>query len=175
MLLTPRRGSFHGTLRAAVEGPGRVTWLARSIYWKMLTNDYPYVYLDIASHKKPQEIRDRFPQIYENCRKRTSISPTQPIPVCARSALFLRRCACRSQRQEFADRPLCRRRGFCYRRARRQPSGEHLSAGRMVWGYRAAEHIRTQSDENHVTEADVRNGRWKVCSTIRTRHSSSAI
>jgi len=41
--------------------------VARAIYWEMLSNKYPYVLLDIASHMKADAIKTRFPQIYERC------------------------------------------------------------------------------------------------------------
>jgi L-aspartate oxidase len=55
--------------------------VARAIYWQMLEHDYPYVLLDIASRRKPEEIRSRFPQIYEQCLKLNIDITRQPIPV----------------------------------------------------------------------------------------------
>lgn len=55
--------------------------VARAIYWEMLENDYPYVLLDIASYKSPEEIIKRFPQIYENCLKENIDITKQAIPV----------------------------------------------------------------------------------------------
>ena len=129
--------------------------VARSIYWEMLTNDYPYVYLDIASYKKPQEIRDRFPQIYENCLKENIDITTQPIPVVPAAHYF-----CGGVRVDLNGRSSL---PGLYAVGEVSCTGVHganrlastsLLEG-MVWGYHAAEYIRTRSDENHVTEADV--------------------
>ena len=55
--------------------------VARSIYWEMLENDYPYVLLDIASRRPADYLRDRFPQIYAACLKYNIDITQQPIPV----------------------------------------------------------------------------------------------
>jgi L-aspartate oxidase len=55
--------------------------VARSIYWEMLEKGYPYVLLDIATHRSPEFIRERFPQIYANCLKSGIDITQQPIPV----------------------------------------------------------------------------------------------
>jgi L-aspartate oxidase len=55
--------------------------VARAIYWEMLANDYPYVVLDIASYKKAEYIKQRFPHIYTNCLEHGVDITQQPIPV----------------------------------------------------------------------------------------------
>lgn len=55
--------------------------VARSIYWEMLENGYPYVLLDIASRQSANYIKQRFPQIYANCLKNNLDITQQPIPV----------------------------------------------------------------------------------------------
>ncbi len=55
--------------------------VARAIYWEMLDNGYPYVLLDIASHKPANYIRNRFPQIYSHCVEHNIDITRQPIPV----------------------------------------------------------------------------------------------
>ena len=55
--------------------------VARSIHEEMLRTDSPCMYLDIASVMTPDEIRARFPTIYESC-KEFGIDPTKDrIPV----------------------------------------------------------------------------------------------
>jgi L-aspartate oxidase len=55
--------------------------VARAIYWEMLANDYPYVLLDIASQKPADYIRARFPRIHEFCLEQRIDVTAQPIPV----------------------------------------------------------------------------------------------
>jgi L-aspartate oxidase len=55
--------------------------VARAIYSEMKLNGYDHVWLDIASQCSPDYIRERFPQLVENCEK-AGIDPTRdPIPV----------------------------------------------------------------------------------------------
>lgn len=55
--------------------------VARAMYWEMLANDYPYMLLDIASHKPADYIRERFPHIHARCIKHNIDITQQPIPV----------------------------------------------------------------------------------------------
>ena len=55
--------------------------VALAIYWEMLINDYPYVLLDIASHKPSEFIKERFPNIHNQCLKHNIDITQQPIPV----------------------------------------------------------------------------------------------
>lgn len=55
--------------------------VSRAIYWEMLEHDYPYVLLDIASHKSAEFIRSRFPQIYQHCSSIGLDITAKPIPV----------------------------------------------------------------------------------------------
>lgn len=55
--------------------------VARAIYWEMLENNYPYVYLDIASRRPADYIRQRFPHIYATCLKNNIDITRDPIPV----------------------------------------------------------------------------------------------
>jgi L-aspartate oxidase len=55
--------------------------VARAIHMEMLEQGYEHVFLDIASKHSASFIRERFPQIVENCL-RFGIDPTsEPIPV----------------------------------------------------------------------------------------------
>lgn len=55
--------------------------VARAIYSEMKLNGYEHVWLDIASQRSPDYIRERFPQLVENGEK-AGIDPTRdPIPV----------------------------------------------------------------------------------------------
>jgi L-aspartate oxidase len=55
--------------------------VARSIYWEMLENGFPYVLLDIATRRPAEFIRQRFPQIYAHCSRNNIDITSQPIPV----------------------------------------------------------------------------------------------
>jgi L-aspartate oxidase len=55
--------------------------VARAIYTEMLAHGYPYVMLDIASVKSPEEIRERFPRIHAACQAQGIDMTRQPIPV----------------------------------------------------------------------------------------------
>jgi L-aspartate oxidase len=55
--------------------------VARAIYWEMLENDLPNVFLDVASHRSADYLKDRFPQIYNRCLEHGVDITRQPIPV----------------------------------------------------------------------------------------------
>src|SRR5512143_1427515 len=55
--------------------------VARGIYSEMVDKGYPFVLLDIASHKSPGYIRERFPHIYAYCLEQNIDITRQPIPV----------------------------------------------------------------------------------------------
>ena len=55
--------------------------LSQQIYTEMLSNNYPYVLLDIASYRTPQFIRQRFPTIYRHCKSRGIDITRDSIPV----------------------------------------------------------------------------------------------
>ena len=55
--------------------------VARAIHHQMETNNYSHVLLDIASHMPADDIRSRFPNIYETCRKVGIDITREPIPV----------------------------------------------------------------------------------------------
>lgn len=55
--------------------------VARAIYTEMLEHDHPYVFLDIASKRPADFIRERFPQVHALCQERGIDITRQPIPV----------------------------------------------------------------------------------------------
>jgi len=129
--------------------------VARSIYWEMLTHDYPYVYLDIASHKKPQEIKNRFPQIYENCIAEDIDITSQPIPVVPAAHYFCGGVHVNSNGMSSLPGLYAVGEVSCtgIHGGNRLASTSLLEG--LVWGYRSAEAIRAQTDINHLSESDV--------------------
>jgi L-aspartate oxidase len=55
--------------------------VARAIHHQMMSQGYPYVLLDIASHMDAEAIRQRFPNIYATCLKAGVDMTCEPIPV----------------------------------------------------------------------------------------------
>lgn len=55
--------------------------VARAIYSEIVDKGYPYILLDIASHKPAEYIRERFPHIYAHCLEQNIDITHQPIPV----------------------------------------------------------------------------------------------
>jgi L-aspartate oxidase len=55
--------------------------VARSIHQEMLTSGNTHVFLDIASHLPANDIRTRFPAIYEKCLQYDVDITHQPIPI----------------------------------------------------------------------------------------------
>ncbi len=55
--------------------------VARAIHREMIVHGYPYVLLDLASHMKADQIRERFPTIYATCLRAGIDITAEPIPV----------------------------------------------------------------------------------------------
>jgi L-aspartate oxidase len=55
--------------------------VARAIHHQMETRGYSYVLLDISSKMQPDDIRERFPNIYKTCKKAGIDITREPIPV----------------------------------------------------------------------------------------------
>jgi L-aspartate oxidase len=129
--------------------------VARAIYWEMLANDYPYVLLDLASHRQPDYIRTRFPQIHARCLQHNIDVTRQPIPVVPAAHHF-----CGGVRVDLHGRtslPGLHAVGevACtgVHGANRLASTSLLEG--LVWGVRAAQDIRTSGRAPGVTETDV--------------------
>jgi L-aspartate oxidase len=118
--------------------------VARSIYWEMLENGYPYVLLDIASRQPADYIRQRFPQIYANCLKNNLDITQHPIPVVPAAHYF-----CGGVMVDLWGRSMIL---GLYAVGEVACTGVHgsnrlastsLLEG-LVWGHRAAQDIRSQ-------------------------------
>lgn len=138
--------------------------VARAIYWEMLNNDYPHVYLDIASFKTSEEIKQRFPQIYNTCLKQNIDISQQPIPVVPAAHYF-----CGGVQVDLDGKSSI---SGLYAVGEVSCTGVH-GANRLastslleglVWGHRVAEHIHSLSQKNGFAEKDVPE--WSVANLI---------
>ena len=129
--------------------------VARSIYWEMLEKGYPFVLLDIASHRPAAYLRERFPQIYATCLKYNIDITQQPIPVVPAAHYF-----CGGVLVDLWGRTNM---PGLYAIGEVSCTGVH-GANRLastslleglVWGARAAEDIRSQAVQTALTENDV--------------------
>jgi L-aspartate oxidase len=134
--------------------------VSRAIYWEMLANDYPYVLLDIGSHKPASFIRERFHQIHDRCMELNLDITKQPIPVVPAAHY-----SCGGVLVDLAGRTNL---PGLHAVAEVSCTGVH-GANRLastsllegvVWGSRAARDIRDNPIHRSVTESDV--PRWDV-------------
>jgi L-aspartate oxidase len=134
--------------------------VARAIYKEMLDADQSHVLLDIASHKPADYIRERFPQIHEHCLANGLDITRQPIPVVPAAHYF-----CGGALVDLAG---CTSIPRLYAVGEVACSGVH-GANRLastslleglVWGDRAARHIRAEGTTSSLDEGDV--PRWDV-------------
>jgi L-aspartate oxidase len=129
--------------------------VARAIYWEMLAHDYPFVLLDIASHKPAAWIRERFSQIAETCRRHGFDLAEQPIPVVPAAHYF-----CGGVKVDLWGRtsmPGLHAVGevACsgVHGANRLASTSLLEA--LVWGDRAAQDLRREPASPPMSESEV--------------------
>jgi L-aspartate oxidase len=81
MLLTPDGEPFMARYAPEWKDLAPRDVVARAIHMEMLDRGYDHVYLDIASVHPASYIRDRFPQIVENCARYGIDVTAEPIPV----------------------------------------------------------------------------------------------
>lgn len=126
--------------------------VARAIYWEMLENGYPYILLDIASHKPAEYIRQRFPHIYATCLKINLDITQQPIPVVPAAHYFCGGVMVDSWGRSSVSGLYAVGEVACtgVHGANRLASTSLLEG--LVWGYRAAQDIHSQLDAGPVPE-----------------------
>lgn len=136
--------------------------VARAIYWEMLENDYPYVLLDIASHKDADYIRQRFPKIYQRSLEREIDITKRPIPVVPAAHYFCGGVLVDEWGRSSLDGLYAIGEVSCtgLHGANRLASTSLLEG--LTWGDRAARHIRglepaTLVDESAVPQWDTAN------------------
>jgi L-aspartate oxidase len=129
--------------------------VARAIYWEMLTNDYNNVFLDIASHKSGNDIRQRFPQIYQRCLEEGIDITSQPIPVVPAAHYFIGGLLVDLNGQTSIPGLYAVGEVSCtgVHGANRLASTSLLEG--LVWGNQAADHIKGQPSATEYTEKDV--------------------
>ncbi len=129
--------------------------VARAIYSEMVDKGYPYMLLDIASHQSGVYIKERFPHIYAYCLERNIDITRQPIPVVPAAHYF-----CGGVQVDLTGRTSIPN---LYAVGEVSCTGVH-GANRLastslleglVWGYQAAEDIRTRSPEILLNDRDV--------------------
>ncbi len=126
--------------------------VARAIYWEMLENDYHYVLLDIASHMSAQKIQGRFPQIYARCKQMEIDITQRPIPVVPGAHYFCGGVLVDAWARSSISGLYAVGEVSCtgVHGANRLASTSLLEG--LVWGDRAARHIREQASGESISE-----------------------
>ena len=142
VLLTPEGGAFMELYAPKWKDLAPRDVVARAIYIEMLNNDYPHAYLDLATYKKPNEIRQRFPQIYQHCLNEGVDITKEPIPVVPAAHYFCGGLQVDLNGRTSLNGLFAIGEVSCtgIHGANRLASSSLLEC--LVWGYRAAQDIR---------------------------------
>ncbi|NJD60999.1 MAG: FAD-binding protein, partial [Anaerolineae bacterium] len=155
ILLTPQGKPFMAKYAPEWKDLAPRDIVARGIYSEMVDKGYPYVLLDIASHKPAKFIRERFPHIYAFCKNQRIDITRQPIPVVPAAHYF-----CGGVQVDLTGRTSIPN---LYAVGEVSCTGVH-GANRLastslleglVWGVQAAEDIRAQSPALLLNDQDV--------------------
>lgn len=122
--------------------------VSRCIYQEMLARDVSNVYLDLASHMPHDEIRERFPWIYEQCRKHGIDITRDLIPVVPAAHYFCGGIWANEWGQTTMNHLYAIGEVACtgVHGANRLASTSLLEG--LVWGFRSAEHIRQSLNDS---------------------------
>jgi L-aspartate oxidase len=168
--------------------------VARAIYWEMLENGYSHVLLDISSKMSPEAIRSRFPGIHARCLELGIDITARPIPVVPAAHYFCGGVLVDLWGQSSIHSLYAIGEVSCtgVHGANRLASTSLLEG--LVWGDRAARHIRAQppsdvvddsavpdwEDANLIYDADptliqgdmqtIRNIMWHYVGLVRSEH-----
>lgn len=168
--------------------------VARAIYWEMLENGYSHVLLDISTRMEPDAIRSRFPGIHSRCLQLGIDITQRPIPVVPAAHYFCGGVLVDLWGQTSIPGLYATGEVSCtgVHGANRLASTSLLEG--LVWGDRAARHIREQGptrivedsevppwdDSNLIYDADptliqgdmqtIRNIMWHYVGLVRSEH-----
>ncbi len=127
--------------------------VARGIHEEMLINDIPNVYLDLRSSIPADRIKDKFPTIYQNCIEYGIDITEEPVPVVPAAhyscgGVWVDKFGRTTIRNLYAVGEVS-----CtgVHGANRLASTSLLEG--LVWGYRAARHIRGHINHDVMPEA----------------------
>jgi len=126
--------------------------VARAIYWEMLANDDTHVLLDVASRHTPEFLRERFPQIHAHCLAHGIDITRQPIPVVPAAHYACGGVLVDTAGQSSIPGLYAVGEVSCtgVHGANRLASTSLLEG--LVWGARAAEHIRSRDPQEAPAE-----------------------
>ena len=129
--------------------------VARGIYSEMVDKGYPYVLLDIASHKSAEYIRERFPHIYAYCLEQNIDITRQPIPVVPAAHYFCGGVQVDLEGHTSIPNLYAVGEVSCtgVHGANRLASTSLLEG--LVWGVQAAQDIRSQSPGVQLDDRDI--------------------
>jgi L-aspartate oxidase len=129
--------------------------VARAIYWEMLENGYSHVLLDIAGRERPEAIRSRFPGIHARCLELGIDMTARPIPVVPAAHYFCGGVLVDLWGRSSIEGLYAVGEVSCtgVHGANRLASTSLLEG--LVWGDRAARHIRDSTPAEVVDESAV--------------------
>ena len=171
VLLTPKGETFMARHAPKWKDLAPRDIVARTIYWEMLSNKYPYVLLDLASRQNAKSIRTRFPQIYERCLQMDIDITQRPIPVVPAAHYFCGGVLVDEWGQSSISGLYAVGEVSCTgsHGANRLASTSLLEG--LVWGDRSARHIRefglaSAVDESAIPAWDVSNALYDTDPTL---------
>lgn len=128
--------------------------VARAIYWEMLEHGYPHVLLDVAGEMDADAIRERFPGIYGRCIEEGLDITKEPIPVVPAAHYFCGGVLGDLWGRTSLDGLYAVGEVSCtgVHGANRLASTSLLEG--LVWGDRAARHIRKHRANLSLPDAD---------------------
>ncbi len=127
--------------------------VARAIHSEMEDHNYSYVMLDLASHMPAAKIRERFPNIYAECKRVGIDISREPIPVVPAAHYSCGGVAVDTWGHSSIINLYAVGEVSCtgLHGANRLASTSLLEG--LVWGSRAARNIEKRLEENHATGA----------------------